>query len=601
MDQQQYQVELIKRARSGDRDSLDELATMARERLRTYVYRLTQEDSLTQDIVQETLFEMCKALGKLKNNERFWPWLHGIATNKLKRFYRTERTQRNLAAASAQRKGEMAQRQDGLENLVSEELKGIVSAAMKKLRVRHKAVLIMRCYDGMTHSEIAESLGCSEFSTRMLFLRAKRALQRELCRNGFSKGALLAALAVFGKMTAPSKAAAAQISVTAAATKVGLLTEMAVLATTKTAIVSMTTAGVLTAGTIVAPSMLSKQDINPLVTSPKAVSFGINSDATEKFIYYYPDGPDKPMLLQATSGVAGTGSYRQVLQNEWANFDYRDNTLHINNHRMWAEDLSVPTLPTDDPGMTDFLAEVVPGTIVVDRVARGGKHLEVTDFRNEADEIRRPVASRNYHVVDEDYFQPDPPTTTRTVDNRDQMHRRGWTYFRIRGQINGEKVFGSGRIPFVHMAGKEHSPWLKLKVGSLTIVDSDGQAQVSEGSADQIETYRSGSFFTGLGRPWMGLHALDTVRRDAAAQRIWFKTEHLPDGKFAQVELECGGAKLVYTIDLETDVIDKIAFSTDKGETGSLTFSYLQSIDGVGREFARPSSLGRRTSPKSSP
>ncbi|UCE48190.1 MAG: RNA polymerase sigma factor, partial [Phycisphaerales bacterium] len=155
MDQQKYQLELIKRARRGDRQSLDELATLARERLRTYVYRMTQEDDLAQEIVQETLFEMCRALGKLKSNDRFWPWLHGIATNKLRRFYRTERTQRNLAVASAKRKGSEADRQDGLENLVSEELKTIVSAAIKRLRVRHKAVLIMRCYDGMSHSEIA--------------------------------------------------------------------------------------------------------------------------------------------------------------------------------------------------------------------------------------------------------------------------------------------------------------------------------------------------------------------------------------------------------------------------------------------------------------
>ncbi len=503
MDQQKYQVELIERARSGDRESLDELATIARERLRTYLYRMTQEDSLTQDIVQETLFEMCKALGKLKNNERFWPWLHGIATNKLKRFYRTERTQRNLAAASAKRKGELA----------------------------------------------------------------------------------------------PSKAAAAQISVTAAATKVGLLAEVAVLATTKTAVVSLATAGVLTAGTIVAPSILSRQDVDPSVTNPKAVSFALNSDAT----YYYPDGPDRGVFLRATAGPAGSGSHRQILQDGSANYDYSDNTLHINNHRMWAADLRVPTLPTDDPEMTEFLRKVMPQTRVVERVAGKGKGLLVVDGRSEAHENEQLQAIRHHNVTEEEYFQSDWPATTVTVDNRDEMHRRGWTYFRIRGQINGEKVFGSGRIPFVHLAGKEHSPWLKLKVGSLTIVDADGQAQVSEGSADRLGTYKSGSFFKGLGRPWMGLHTLDSVRRDAAEQRIWFKTEYLPDGKFAQVEMDCEGVKLVYKIDLETDVIDEIAFSTDKGETGSLMFSYLQSIEGIGREFARPSRLGRRTPLSSSP
>ena len=106
---------------------------------------MTQRDDLAQEIVQETLLEMCKVLGKLKNNDRFWPWLYGIAVNKLRRHYRTEQTQKRLAVSNAKRKGRYKDRQDGLENLVSEELKQIVSGAMKKLRTRHKAVLIMRC------------------------------------------------------------------------------------------------------------------------------------------------------------------------------------------------------------------------------------------------------------------------------------------------------------------------------------------------------------------------------------------------------------------------------------------------------------------------
>ena len=196
MDQQLCQIELIRRAQLGDKQCLGQLAQQARERLRTYVYRLTQRDDLAQEIVQESLLEMCKVLGKLKKADRFWPWLYGIAVNKLRRHYRTEQKQQRLAASSAKRRGTLKERQDGLENLVSEELKQIISTAMQKLRTRHKAVLIMRCYDGMSHSEIAESMGCSEFSTRMLFLRAKKALQRELSRNGFGKGSVSCSRAV---------------------------------------------------------------------------------------------------------------------------------------------------------------------------------------------------------------------------------------------------------------------------------------------------------------------------------------------------------------------------------------------------------------------
>ena len=62
---------LATRAQQGDKGAMDRLAELASQRLRVYVYRLTLQDDLTQEIVQETLLEMCKVLGNLKNTERF--------------------------------------------------------------------------------------------------------------------------------------------------------------------------------------------------------------------------------------------------------------------------------------------------------------------------------------------------------------------------------------------------------------------------------------------------------------------------------------------------------------------------------------------------
>ena len=602
MDQQLCQIELIRRAQLGDKQCLGQLAQQARERLRTYVYRLTQRDDLAQEIVQESLLEMCKVLGKLKKADRFWPWLYGIAVNKLRRHYRTEQKQRRLAVSSAKRKATLKERQDGLENLVSEELKQIISAAMQKLRTRHKAVLIMRCYDEMTHSEIAESMGCSEFSTRMLFLRAKKALQRELSRNGFSKGSLLAALVLFGKITAPSKAAAAQVSVTAAATKVGLLTGIVGLATTKTAIVSLTAVGALTAGTIVAPSMLSKQGtegLAPSVVSPQAIG-QFDQNTEEEYWYYFPQGPAKPMMLRAKSGAVGDKSYWQILQNDRANYHYHDNNVHINNYRMWARDLSVLTFPTDNPKLTDFLSQVEPSTKVTKHIEAKGRGLLLIAARSK--DSNRSWAVRHYNVLDEDYFQSDWPATAKVFDNRDAMHKRGWTYFRVSGKVNGQNVFGTGRIPFVYAMSEQYSPWLKLQVGSLMIVDTYNDAYLDRLPSEQLGAYAGGSFFKGLTRPWMGLHTIDTVRRDAAEQRISFETKHTPGSRFAKVELIYKGLRLIYNIDLEMDVIDEITFSTDQGNKGNLKFSYLQSIEGAGAsEDFRPPRPRRRRASKNSP
>ncbi|MHC4323665.1 MAG: RNA polymerase sigma factor, partial [Planctomycetota bacterium] len=459
MDQQLDQIKLIRRAQSGDRQALGELAKQAKTRLHTYVYRLTQQDDLAQEIVQESLLEMCKVIGKLKKSDRFWPWLYGIAVNKLRRHYRTEQTRRRVAISSIKRKNTLKDRQEGLENLVSEELKHIVSAAMKKLRTRHKAVLVMRCYDDMPYSDIAESMGCSEFSSRMLFMRAKRALQRELSRNGFRKGTLLTALVLFGKMTAPSKAAAAQVTVTAAATKVGLITGAACLATSKTAIVSLTAAGALTAGTMVMkPGLLNKGVENPqpsFAGTQDIGQMGQGANAGQEFWYYFPESPADPMMLKAKSGKPGSKSYWQVLQDESANYYYNDNRLYTNNYRMWSSDLSVQKLPTDAPKMTEFICRVEGSENTIKHVAPRGRGLLVVAAQEQQNGDNQPWVTRNYNVLEEDFFQSDWPATAKTVDNRDQMHKRGWTYFRVEGQINGLNVSGTGRIPFVALTSKK--------------------------------------------------------------------------------------------------------------------------------------------------
>jgi RNA polymerase sigma-70 factor (ECF subfamily) len=605
MDQQLYQIDLVKGAQHGDRQCLEQLALQARQRLHTYIYRLTQHEDLAEEIVQETLLEMCKVIGKLRKEDRFWPWLYGIALNKLRRYYRTEQVQRRASTSGVETEGTIKERQNGLENLVSEELKNIVSKAMQKLKTRHKAVLVMRCYDGMAYSEIAETIGCTEFGTRMLFMRAKRSLQRELSRNGFSKGALLTALVVFGKITAPSKAAAAQVTVSAAATKVGFLAATAALATTKTAIISLTTAGVLTVGTITVKQGLWKESIQgppPSFASAQNIGrFGQGSDGGEEYWYYFPQGPAEAMMLRSKSGSSGDSSYWQILQNDKSNYYYHNNTVHINNYHMWASDLSVFKVPTDDIKLTDFINKVEGITGVDEHTPATGKGLLVIAVRDKKTEENKITALRHYNVLDEGYFQADWPVIANTVDNRDQMHKRGWTYFRVTGRINGQNVVGAGQIPFVQSTSEQHSPWLKLQVGSLMIVDTYKTASIYRTSSERREIFKGGSFFKGLARPWLGFHTIDTIRRDAAEQQIWFQTRHASGSNLAEVELDCKDMKLIYKIDLESDVVNAITFVTDQGEKGNLNFSYLQSLDNIGNEFVNPISSIQRTDSKNNP
>ena len=98
----------------------------------------------------------------------------------------------------------------------------------------------------------------------------------------------------------------------------------------------------------------------------------------------------------------------------------------------------------------------------------------------------------------------------------------------------------------------------------------------------------------------MGLHTIDTVRRDAAEKQVWFETRHSSDGTKEEVVLTHGQTLLVYTIDMETDVIEKISFSADNGVEGELEFSYLQNIDNSGSKFTSPR-VGSYRKPQQNP
>jgi len=586
-------VRLVKQAQLGDKESLDRLTELAEERLRVDVFRLTLQEDLTGEVVQESLFEMLRVLKDLKEAHRFWPWLYKIALNKIRHHYRTEQRRRAVVASAAVNKGSHKSSEHVMASAISKELKEIVLSAMRRLKPRHRAILTMRCYREMEYSQIGESMGCSEFAAKMLFYRAKNSLRKQLSRFGFGKGMLLPALVLFGKMTVRSEAAA-QVMVSTASVKVGVAAGLAGFATSTTGIVSLATVGVLAVGTTV---MTSQPGHTYPRGGPASVSnsqtvgqMGALTKGLEEYWCYYPRNVNGPVMIRLLRWDSQEKrSYCQWLQNEQATyyFDKRKSTVYIKNHRMWRDDLAVWRLPTDPPELRDFLSRVEGGIDRSQYIRGDGPGLLVLSRRQENDYQSRVM--HHFNTLDEQYFLYDWPTRTRRVDSRDAMHKRGWTYFRISGRIAEEEVTGTGRLPFVDAARGQFGPWLKMQVGDgLKIADNGAEARVYDGTGRLAATYRGGSFFAGLGRPWMGLHTIDTVRRDAARERIWFETTRKRGQGSAEVVLTRGQTKLTYTIDMEKDIIDRIVFSTNDGRDGELRFTYLEQVDPEADEFVSP-------------
>ena len=76
----------------------------------------------------------------------------------------------------------------------------------------------------------------------------------------------------------------------------------------------------------------------------------------------------------------------------------------------------------------------------------------------------------------------------------------------------------------------------------MSVLDG-GAAVLQDAQGTALGKYPRGSFFKGLSRPWMGLHTIDSVRRDAAEQRARFETQVLAGGRQGQVTVLAGNAE----------------------------------------------------------
>ncbi len=604
---------MVEKARLGDKECLSRLAELARGPLNQYVLRLTLDRDVAQDIVQEVVLEMFRLFGKLKKAERFWSWLYGIAFNKVRSHYGEKWRHRTVTLSADGFENHAATTDDALAEMVGREFKQIVLKSMHELEPRHRAVLTMRCYDRMAYSEIATIMGSSEFAVRSLFYRAKKALAGKLSAHGLGKSSLLAALILFGKMTATSEASAAGVSITASTLKVGAAASVAAAMTGKTAVISVAAVGLIAGGSVVMTSGTDAQnraanqhqDRQTALSHVPGPGGATAVDAAECW-YFFPEGPSEPVMIRLISSEGSNAQSRCLsLQNAHANYRRERNGVCMTNHRMYNDDLSVMRLPTDSHDFDAFLSEVEGRPDSVEYIPNTDRGLLVIcrfDGRQGSGTWR---VHRHLTALEEQYFQVDWPQSAETVDNRDRVHKQGWTYFTIEGRLNGRDVAGKGRMPFVYHTSRRFAPWLKLRIaGGPTIIDTPRQACVYDEAGRPIAAYPGGSFFKGLGRPWMGLHTIDTIRRDAADRRITFESEYVQNKTKAKIVLDCGRLEITYLINLDRDIIEKIAFSSSgcggADIEGELTLTCLEDSGQAGDELAAPrhkTSTRRRQQP----
>ena len=621
--EQIWKVKVVQ-ARQGSEESVNWLTGQAQDRVRAYIYRVTLDNDLSDDLTQETLLQMIKSIRNLKQEENFWPWMYRIAQSKIQEHYRSKKRETTLSGDLfykdfLSRRGDIYQ-DESFRDLLQQDLLKKVMVAMKELKQQHRAVLSLRCFDNLSYAEIADTFDCNEVSARILFFRARKALRKKLSKQGISGNMMLMSLGLFGRLTLSPETALSNPSeaISKAAIQVGpAATVLGNVLTKKTAAIAAVALIILMLSlnrksTPAPPAANPTTNIMNLPQRNEVSSMhftvqvlegdpnaegSLSKGAYERW-FYFPEGVDGPMFIRMQRYTPDFSEKQCAwLENEQASYYYNSDAdiVHISNsHYCWSN-LKVRRLPTDSQEFIDFL-EKVEGEPFVNREYIRDKKTNLLAYSidnrfENALGYQTDYEFNNLPLKTFDFGFDEPIASV--ADERDEMRKRGWGYYQIEGKLDDREITGRARVPFFYNKCKEYPAWISIDIGGeIELVDCSQGAEMRNANGDVIASYPAGTFLKGLARPWMGMHVADVIRRDAVDKHIWFFSEWKDNEEDVVITLfdkeNKSDTNIIYTISYENDIINNIIFTSGEDITGSLEFTYLQNLDKETPEFKEP-------------
>ena len=229
----QMLIKTVEMAKNGDKTALENLYNDFHDKLYFFVLKNVKNKEAAKDITQETFLKSIEKLSSLEKPETYGVWLHSIAFNKCKDYFRDEQ---HIASFETDEEYETAMEDVHLNEpimlpddyAVNKERQKQLKDIIDELKPDMKSAVILYYYDNLSISEVAETLGINENSAKQKLFQARKKMKQKIDKLA-QKGVMLSAVPIGAMLenTITSKYATACVKSTGAAYSSAITTKIA--------------------------------------------------------------------------------------------------------------------------------------------------------------------------------------------------------------------------------------------------------------------------------------------------------------------------------------------------------------------------------------
>ena len=175
--------DIIALVRNGDSNSFGGLVERYQSIIGRYLFRLTGDYQIAQDLSQETFIKAFEAIPKTNSELQFKPWLFRIATNNANQYFRRKKILSfiPLSDSGKQEQTSNIEESDCAENKI------VIEDILLKIPEKRRTCMLMHFVEGLKYEEIGSILGITAQAVRKRVFRGSEEFKKLVQEYGGMK------------------------------------------------------------------------------------------------------------------------------------------------------------------------------------------------------------------------------------------------------------------------------------------------------------------------------------------------------------------------------------------------------------------------------